>query len=557
MLSVTTSVSTHETYDAAILGGGLAGLTLARQLHLEAPHIRVLVVEKRKHPVREAAFKVGESSVEIGAHYLQAVLKLEPHLRAGQLEKLGLRYFFPDGDNRDLARRVELGPPTFPPVPSFQLDRGRLENLLLAELREAGVEVLDDCSVKQIDLQPLNHTIGIETRDGQAREVRARWVVDASGRAGLIKRQLGLTRPADHGANACWFRVPERVMVDDWSDDPAWRARVPSGQRWLSTNHLMGRGYWVWLIPLGSGSTSIGIVADGDLHPFSRLNRFERALDWLREFEPQCAEVVAGYQDRLEDFLALRHYAHSCERCFSPDGWSLVGEAGVFTDPFYSPGSDFIAIGNDCAADLIVRTARGEDIRERAEAFNTNYLRLFEAFLRLYSGQYPLMGNAQVMTAKAAWDNGAYWAITGLLYFQRRYTRPEFMQSIDLLMKRFFVLHARMQQLFHAWDLVDQSPCERASANVVDVPFLRRLQASLAAPPMDDDTLRRTLEANFTLLESFAATWQALASERNPSLQRFVAMTDGPLLDVSALVLQPLVTTGTRAFKENQEMGRN
>ena len=92
MLPVSASISTHEPYDAVILGGGLAGLTLARQLHLEAPHIRVLVVEKRKHPVREAAFKVGESSVEIGAHYLQVVLKLESHLRSGQLEKLGLRY---------------------------------------------------------------------------------------------------------------------------------------------------------------------------------------------------------------------------------------------------------------------------------------------------------------------------------------------------------------------------------------------------------------------------------------------------------------------------------
>jgi flavin-dependent dehydrogenase len=544
MLPVTASVPAHERYDAVVLGGGLAGLTLARQLHLEAPHVRVLVVEKRRHPVREAAFKVGESSVEIGAHYLQVVLKLEPHLRAGQLEKLGLRYFFPQGDNRDLARRVELGPPMFPPVPSFQLDRGRLENLLLAELRQSGVDVLDDCTVKHLALDPLNHRVGIETRDGQAREVRARWVVDASGRAGLIRRQLGLTRPADHGANACWFRVPERVRVDDWSDDPEWRSRVPSGQRWLSTNHLMGRGYWVWLIPLGNGSTSIGIVADGDLHPFSRLNRFERALDWLREFEPQCAQVVEAYQDRLEDFLALRHYAHACERVFSPDGWSLVGEAGVFTDPFYSPGSDFIAIGNDCAADLIVRTARGEDIRERAEAFNTNYLRLFDAFLRLYSGQYPLMGNAQVMTAKAAWDNGAYWAITGLLYFQRRYTRPEFMQSIESLMRRFFVLHARMQQLFHAWDLVDQSQYEGAYANVVSVDYLRHLQASLAAPAMDDETLRRKLEGNFTLLETFAATWQALASERNPSLQHFVPASAGPLLDVSALILQPVAAMG-------------
>ena len=74
----------------------------------------------------------------------------------------------------------------------------------------------------------------------------------------------GSTRRVGHGANACWFRFPHRLKIDDWSDDPVWRARVPTGQRWLSTNHLMGAGYWVWLIPLGSGSTSVGIVADDD-----------------------------------------------------------------------------------------------------------------------------------------------------------------------------------------------------------------------------------------------------------------------------------------------------
>ena len=67
----------------------------------------------------------------------------------------------------------------------------------------------------------------------------------------------------------------------------------------------MGRGYWVWLIPLGSGSTSVGIVVDDVLHPFARINRFERALDWLREFEPQCAAVVEAHAGEIEDFLAL------------------------------------------------------------------------------------------------------------------------------------------------------------------------------------------------------------------------------------------------------------
>ena len=277
-------------------------------------------------------------------------------------------------------------------------------------------------------------------------QVQTRWIADASGRAGLLKRQLGLARESTHGANASWFRVKRALKLDDWVSDPAWRARVPTGERWQSTNHLMGKGYWVWLIPLGSGSTSFGIVADGDLHPFTRINRFERAMDWLANPEPQCAARRRARTPTSSRTSWRCSTTRTAARGSSrPDRWVLTGEAGVFTDPFYSPGSDFIAMGNDYITDLIVRERRGEDIAARAEAFNTIYLRLFDGFIRLYDGQYPLMGNAQVMTAKAAWDNACYWAVPALLFFQRRLTEPAFMASIEPLMRRFFVLHARMQ----------------------------------------------------------------------------------------------------------------
>jgi flavin-dependent dehydrogenase len=539
----------HDShYDVVIVGGGLAGGTLARQLRFEAPSVRVLVVEKRQHPVREAAFKVGESSVEIGAHYFQKRLQLEGHLRSRQLEKLGLRYFFTKGDNRDITSRFELGPQNFPPVPSFQLDRGRLENHLLEEERSAGVRVMDGCRVERISLGPDVHRLSL-ARNSEFHDVTARWLVDASGRAGLLKRQLGFARPSTHGANACWFRVRSRVQVDHWSNDPRWRARVPTDQRWLSTNHLMGPGYWVWLIPLGSGSTSIGIVADNDMHPFRRINRFERAMDWLREYEPQCAEVMDAYTGELEDFLALQHYAHACARVFSPDRWALVGEAGVFTDPFYSPGSDFIAMGNDYTKDLIVRSLAGQDIAARAQAFNTTYLRLFDAFIRLYDGQYRIMGNAQVMTAKVAWDNACYWAMTALLFFQRRLTHPEFIESIDPLMRRFFVLHARMQRFLRAWDLVDDGDYTGEAANVVDVPWLRQLQAGLDDPPMDDEPLRQRLARNFALLEGFARTWEMIALERHPSLERVFSDGHRPSpVDVMNLMLSPSSIVNPRTF---------
>ena len=140
----------------------------------------------------------------------------------------------------------------------FQLDRGRLENFLLKTDAELGAEVVDDCRVKSIALDGTGaHRVTLQSPSG-AREITARWVVDASGRVSLLKRQLGLVRPSTHGANAAWWRFSSRMKIDDWSDDPAWKARVASGLRWQSTVHLMGIGYWFWLIPLGSGSHSFG-----------------------------------------------------------------------------------------------------------------------------------------------------------------------------------------------------------------------------------------------------------------------------------------------------------
>src|SRR5437588_8759666 len=141
-----------DQYDVAILGGGMAGLTLALQLKKTRPTIKVLVVEKQKHPVPEAAHKVGESTVEIAAHYLRDVLGLEEHLNTQHLRKFGLRMFFSFDGNQDISRRVELGHATLPPqgVGTYQLDRGRLENALGSQLPEQGIAFLDGCKVQQI-----------------------------------------------------------------------------------------------------------------------------------------------------------------------------------------------------------------------------------------------------------------------------------------------------------------------------------------------------------------------------------------------------------------------
>ena len=94
-----------ERYDVAILGGGLAGLTLAIQLRRTRPGTRVAVLEKRVGPAPGAAFKVGESTVVSGAHYFAEVVGMRDHLEKEHLIKNGLRFFTPAGDNRDSPHR--------------------------------------------------------------------------------------------------------------------------------------------------------------------------------------------------------------------------------------------------------------------------------------------------------------------------------------------------------------------------------------------------------------------------------------------------------------------
>ena len=173
-------------FDLVVLGGGLAGQTLARQVKRARPSTSILVTERHAHPVPESAHKVGESTVEIGSHYFSKVLDLEAHMKSCQLPKAGLRYFFARGNNEDVACRVEMGATFLPPVASYQLDRGRFENMLGEENVRLGVEFWDRCKAGKVtrDGDTLHAVL---VRDGHDITVAGRWIVDAFRPGGLAQ----------------------------------------------------------------------------------------------------------------------------------------------------------------------------------------------------------------------------------------------------------------------------------------------------------------------------------------------------------------------------------
>lgn len=498
-------LAVHDVVDVVILGGGAAGLTLALQLARSRPGTRTAILERAAQDPVEATHKVGESTVEIAGHYLRDVLGLGDHLTREQLTKFGLRVFFSTDDNADIARRVELGHSVPPPaaVGTYQIDRGRLEKELARRVIEQRVDVRRGHQVRSVVLgaNGASHRVTATTPTGAGRTIEARWVIDATGRASLLKRQLGLAKDYGHHANAVWFRIGHPIDIDEWSDEPAWRARIVDGQRERSTNHLMGPGYWVWMIRLASGGISIGIVTDPRFHSFEDLNKFDLALTWMRQHEPQLADAVEAHRDKLQDFRMMRDYAYGCTKVYDgADRWCLTGESGLFLDPFYSPGLDLVAISNGLVTDMIRRDLDGEDVEEVAATHNHVYLLISDGWLRIYEDQYPTMGNARVMLAKVVWDTAVYWAVVGLLYFQDAIKDLIDQPAVISSLARFSSLSLHVQNFFREWAAIDPGTYRDGFVRFYDFDFMPTLHKGMTEIPRGQ-TLASQFEANVRTIE--------------------------------------------------------
>lgn len=500
-----------QDYDVVICGGGLAGLTLAKQLRQYIPQLSVAVVDKISRPLPEAGFKVGESSVEGGANYIGRTLGLHGYMKKTHFLKNGLR-FFPGNSQAPLEERAEIGPPCLPLLPAYQIDRGIFENDVREMIVNDGAELIEGYAVHKVDLSAQStHKVQIrKNRSDETKTLQCRWLVDATGRRFFLKSQLKLNKPWPHKINSSWFRVEGRFDINDFVEKSEWHDRDPKNIRYFSTNHLMGKGYWVWLIPLGSGHTSVGIVAEEATHPIKDRCSYELSFQWLEKHEPIVAKHLQGKPPM--DFLCFKDCSYGAKQTFSADRWSCVGEAGVFLDPLYSYGLDFLGMSNCITVEMIERELRNELTEKDVDAFNNFYLTLVDNIAQLYNGAYHIFENPDIMLAKLYWDTGFYWGFFAPLSFFQIYKSPELLSRMDGL-KNTLALNLRMQQLFKDWARkAGSSKLKGYSPYPHLYSFLSRAHVELSRKKSQRKALC-DIENNCRMLEDAARVWFMIAVE--------------------------------------------
>jgi clorobiocin biosynthesis protein Clo-hal/halogenation protein CepH len=350
-------------WDVLIVGAGPAGATSGALLKKYRPHLRVALLERAAFP----RYHIGESLIIEANRILHDMDALDRVAAAAFLKKGGATFVW--GEDRDPWSLLFDDGRRMRPDPdgmfrhTWHVERERYDTLLLDVARGHGVEVLQPCAVEDPIFEG-GRVAGVRTAQGT---LRARAVIDASGRAGVVARHVGRRVFDPLLRNVAVFGYWRGARLDPrysgtWELSRIVVVSIPVG--------------WIWYIPLAPGLISVGVVTSAAQPRGQDAGTFYRAQ---LDSSPEVAAWLAGAE--LTGEVRIEADFNYCHDRLAGDGYLLAGDAGGFVDPLFSIGVFLAQSAGQLAAYFLGAALDGEVDEARAGAAYAHHLRSqYEAF---------------------------------------------------------------------------------------------------------------------------------------------------------------------------------
>lgn len=348
--------------DIVIVGAGPAGAALALTL---APRHSVLLVDREPVPRQ----RIGESLIPAARRLLRDMRILEAFEAEAFPAYLGNSSFWGESDARttDFLRD--------PDGPGWHLDRARFEAMLRIAACFRGARLMAPGRLTSLERRGAFWWLSVAAgKGGAATGIRARIVVDASGRSAAVAKRLGIARAHGYRLAACWVRG---AVV-----------RETGATAGFSTVESVPGGWW-YTAPLSDGARVLAFHTDSDLLPAEY--RTPGALAAAAAKLPGIGSVLAETGFRQEMEAALTAANSAALEVTAGERWLAIGDAALSFDPIASRGL-FNALYTAWSAaaschDLLIGDAAdfaaySEDLGQIAAAYRRHLDHVYQAETR-------------------------------------------------------------------------------------------------------------------------------------------------------------------------------
>jgi len=267
----------------------------------------------------------------------------------------------------------------------------------------------------------------LQLEDGSKVTIQTKHFVDAAGRAFLTGRKMqNLLKGPEHvmgiRSSATWFRIrnfDRLVMTKGYAPD------VSTGAYLYGTNHYMGPGHWIWVIPIDSTSISVGVVHHREAIDPATLNSDKKLLAFFYENHRVLYNLIKSAE--IVDFGYRNDLAYTSKQFLTKDNWYSIGDAAVFFSPFYSAGLTIIANQVECITPIILAKLEGQQ-PEAVEKKRNMYEKYLQGYCKVFNSLYYAhdrqLGHPSLMSWRLYWEFIAYSCL-----FSFSFSFPFFFQS--------------------------------------------------------------------------------------------------------------------------------